>query len=317
MGIVRAMETSAAVDHANAFEDPARESEYEAARARFVQPATSQANALVLLGSIGLFVAADVARGRSLRELVIFVAVLLFHELGHYVGMVGLGYRDVRMFFIPLFGAAVTGQPGRASQTREAIVLLLGPVPGIVFGFSAALAAVIFHAPLVRSIALYLLGINALNLLPIAPLDGGRLASVLLFSRWRWSEALFAGVTLVAAAVFAFGAGVPIFGGFALFLLLLVPARARMAAVAARAREHCAVNDPRALDEAATRALFVAVRAAIPKPSAKVIGEWMIQVLEMGSRRAPSLRRTLALAAAWGAAMVVAFVGLALATYAR
>lgn len=37
------------------------------------------------------------------------IGVLLFHELGHYVAMRLFGYRDVRMFFVPFFGAAVSG----------------------------------------------------------------------------------------------------------------------------------------------------------------------------------------------------------------
>lgn len=310
------MELGAFAESSQPFDD-AREAEYQAARARFVEPAAGRASGLWLVISLVVFAAADVAGGRSLDKLVILVGVLLFHELGHYVGMIGLGYRDVRMFFIPLFGAAVAGKPTRGSQTREAIVLLLGPLPGIVFGVSTAFAAVMFHSLLLKSIALYLLGINALNLLPIIPLDGGRLASVLFFSRWPWSEGLFAGVTLAAGTVGGFAIGAPIFGAFSLFLLLLVPARVRMARIAARVREHCTVNDPPALDEPATRALFSATRAALPKATPKIIGEWMIQVLELGSRRAPSVGRSLAIAAVWGAAFVAGVFGIGLGAWVK
>src|SRR2546423_417803 len=43
-------------------------------------------------------------------ELAWLVGVLLFHETGHFLGMRYFGYRDVQMFFIPLFGAAVRGE---------------------------------------------------------------------------------------------------------------------------------------------------------------------------------------------------------------
>lgn len=201
----------------------------------------------------------------SIAKLVLLVAVILFHELGHYVGMVALGYRDVRMFFIPLIGGAVSGSRGRGSQTREAIVLLLGPVPGIVFGLSTAVAAVMLHSLALKTVAEYLLAINLLNLLPVMPLDGGRLASVLLFSRWRWTEGLFTGGTLAAAIVFCLANGAWVFAAVAFFLLLVVP---------------------------------------------KIAADWMAQVLETACRRAPSFGRSVALSAAWAAALVAGLFAL-------
>src|SRR4051812_15229775 len=42
---------------------------------------------------------------RSWEALALLVPILLFHELGHYLAMRIFGYRNVRMFFIPLLGA--------------------------------------------------------------------------------------------------------------------------------------------------------------------------------------------------------------------
>lgn len=67
-------------------------------------------------------------------DLLILISVLLVHELGHYAGMRVFGYRNVQMFFIPLFGAAVSGHGIRASVARHATALLLGPVPGLLLG---------------------------------------------------------------------------------------------------------------------------------------------------------------------------------------
>ena len=39
----------------------------------------------------------------------ILVGVLLIHEAGHAIAMRAFGYREISMFFIPFFGAAVTG----------------------------------------------------------------------------------------------------------------------------------------------------------------------------------------------------------------
>src|SRR3954470_4748589 len=46
----------------------------------------------------------------DIREIGILIGVLLFHELGHLAAMKVLGYRDVKMFFVPFLGAAVSGK---------------------------------------------------------------------------------------------------------------------------------------------------------------------------------------------------------------
>lgn len=140
---------------------------------------------------------------------VTLVGVLLFHELGHYVGMRIFGYRNVRMFFIPFFGAAVSGQRTDARSYQEAIVTLLGPLPGLCVAF--ALFGVAFvpgidreHRLLLVQTAILFGMINAFNLLPIFPLDGGRLLNQVLFSRNRYWESVFQ--VLAATALVAYGA---------------------------------------------------------------------------------------------------------------
>jgi hypothetical protein len=73
----------------------------------------------VLLVSLALFVLVRQQQSGSPRGLVILVGVLLFHELGHYAGMRLFGYRDVRMFFIPFFGAAVSGKRGGVARGKR------------------------------------------------------------------------------------------------------------------------------------------------------------------------------------------------------
>jgi hypothetical protein len=73
--------------------------------------------ALVLLG------------GESAAKVGILVGVLLFHETRHFIGMRLCGYEDVSMFFIPFFGAAVTGCKYRAPVWQQVVIVLLGPLP--------------------------------------------------------------------------------------------------------------------------------------------------------------------------------------------
>jgi Zn-dependent protease len=147
------------------------------------------------------------------------VGVLFLHELGHYLGMVMFGYRNVRMFFIPFFGAAVSGHKTSAKGYQEAIVTLLGPLPGL------CLAPILFGVAFLPNVdwqqrqllvqAAALMGfLNGFNLLPIYPLDGGRLLNQLLFAHNRYLEGVFQ--VLAAAALIGLGA---MHGGFFYFFL--------------------------------------------------------------------------------------------------
>jgi Zn-dependent protease len=162
---------------------------------------------LILAVSLLLFVGLGM-RNNAVAFTVMLVGVLLFHEMGHYVGMRVFGYRNVRMFFIPFFGAAVSGQKTDVKSYQEAIVTLLGPLPGL------CLSVMLLGVTLVPGIgnearrnvlwASVLFGlINGFNLLPVFPLDGGRLLNQILFSRNRYLEGVFQ--VMAALAFVAYG----------------------------------------------------------------------------------------------------------------
>jgi Zn-dependent protease len=163
---------------------------------------------VILAVSLMLFVGLGM-RDHPVAFTAMLVGVLFFHELGHYVGMRIFGYRNVRMFFIPLFGAAVSGQKTSAKSYQEAIVTLLGPLPGLCLAVVLLGAALMSgfgreHRLLLVQVSLLLGLINGFNLLPIFPLDGGRLLNQILFSRNRYLEGVFQ--FLAAIALIAFGA---------------------------------------------------------------------------------------------------------------
>jgi hypothetical protein len=167
-------------------------------------------------------------------ELAWLIGVLLLHESGHFFGMRYFGYRDLQMFFIPLFGAAVRGEKRGVPAWQEAIVLLLGPLPGLILGCGIYFLDLAVSQPILRTGATWLVAINFLNLLPFEPLDGGRFCNRLLFSRFRWLEAVTVVLATVGLAFVCWGRGwicLALSGAFALFVL--APARYRTATAAA------------------------------------------------------------------------------------
>jgi Zn-dependent protease len=159
-------------------------------------------SALFTLSAVGFVAVLALTGSRGPMDAVCLVAVLLLHELGHAAAMRVFGYGDVKIFFVPFLGAMTSGLKGSAPAWQQAVVLLMGPVPGLVLGF--VLRAVWRHGTpgvLPTTLAPLLVGVNALNLLPIEPLDGGRLAELLLFGGMPRAQVVFAAVVTLVGLV--------------------------------------------------------------------------------------------------------------------
>lgn len=126
------------------------------------------------------------------RFIAIVIMVLLIHELGHLLSMKAFKYKSVKMLFIPFLGALVQGEKDKYSQWQRAVVLILGPVPGILIGSFLMYWSGNHHDFWVMYAGLLFVIINVLNLLPIAPLDGGQLTQVMFFSRQELFQLVFA-----------------------------------------------------------------------------------------------------------------------------
>jgi Zn-dependent protease len=210
---------------------------------------------LGLVTSALAFVLIGFAVGSLARVLVVML-VLLVHEAGHLLAMRLFGYRDTRVFFIPGFGAATTGVKEDARPGQRVVVLLAGPVPGILLG--AALLLVGRRVPAIHQAAELLIWLNAFNLLPLSILDGGKLLSELVFSRHYFLEAAFLAITSMGLVWLGLGGHSWLVGAVGAFTWLLVPTRARVGRVARAVRQtECELGPEVAkLDEVALRTLF-------------------------------------------------------------
>jgi Zn-dependent protease len=223
---------------------------------------------LVLAVSLGVFIGASARDQSSSGELLgLIVAILLVHEAGHFLAMKLFNYRNVRMFFIPLFGAAVSGQNYSAPGWKKVIVALMGPLPGIFLGGVLGLVGILKHNDAMMKVAMMAILINGFQLLPILPLDGGRVMHALLFSRHYFLDVVFQ--VVAAGALAAIGGATNdkwlLYLGVA--MLVSVPATYKTAKIAAdlrRARRVIPVDEPEVTTYAAppgTRPIPVAVAA--------------------------------------------------------
>ena len=121
----------------------------------------------------------------------VFVLLLLVHELGHYLTFRNFGIEATLPYFIPGVGAFVARRGPAPSLTVDAIATLAGPVfgiaaAGVCYGYAISTAEPFWYA------AAYLgFFLNALNLLPVPPFDGGGIAAAIDPRLWILGAAGF------------------------------------------------------------------------------------------------------------------------------
>ena len=171
---------------------------------------------LILFAVIGYF-----AWKSNIRALVIITTVVLIHELGHLLAMKLFNYSNLGIFFIPLFGGAAKGTKSHISQKQESIILLAGPVPGIITGTVLfVLFKDSFYNPWMYGFCIGFFYINLINLLPIFPLDGGRLLQTIFLNNSKMLSNIFMGLSIIAIIYFSITRKDYIFLFFGFMLLI-------------------------------------------------------------------------------------------------
>lgn len=284
------------------------------ARAALTEPPERRAGgSLVLLISLVLF--AVTAGDGGLAHVVVVVAVILLHELGHLFGMWVFGYKDLRIFFIPFFGGAASGRKAGAAGWQQVIVLFLGPVPGVVLGGVLALINLVVQQPLLGDVAGTMFLINAFNLIPLSPLDGGRIFELALFRRHWLLDAAFS--LLCAAGLAGLGVlGVRVLFFVAALQVMALPARIRfrraVADLARRLGPTPLPADAALLPDETIAVLRAEAERLQPGSGAAVVNARlrMVRALweELAARPLGALGAVLALGA-WGACVLVCLIG--------
>ena len=159
-------------------------------------------NLSILVVTILLFAAIGSFRD-PISGIAILIGVLLVHELGHFAAMKLFRYSDVQIFFVPMVGAAVTGNPTKHVQVNKPLVTLAGPLAGVLVGIACAIGYWKTNAVILRQAAVTSMFLNLFNLIPLYPLDGGRFLFDTIFVRSPRAELVYRIVAFVGILVLA------------------------------------------------------------------------------------------------------------------
>lgn len=152
-----------------------------------------------------------------------FVLLIFVHELGHVFAAKWSGIEVSAPLFIPFVGAQILLRQNLPDAWVEAKIGVAGPIAGTGAAVACHIAFLVTGMPLLAALAYTGYFLNFFNLVPIVPLDGGRIMAAI--SPWAW---------LVGYAIMAGWFGLRVYmafqddgpplgsGSFILFMVLLV-----------------------------------------------------------------------------------------------
>ncbi|HUR44999.1 MAG TPA: site-2 protease family protein [Candidatus Saccharimonadales bacterium] len=279
----------------------------ELERLQTTKPGWGNAIAILVI-SIVAFIAAGTAR-QSWEFTLLLIPILLLHEAGHWLAMKVFGYRNLRMFFIPLFGAAVTGKHWNVPGWKKALVSLAGPVPGILLGVVLTLVGFVIHNTILTKTSLFLLLINGFNLLPVLPLDGGHVLHATLFCRNRYLDIAFRLIAIVGLILLSIAGMGKFFMYIAIPMAISLPIAFKVGKVIDQMRKANLPPPFPGEDRIAVptaEAIITALKEQMPaKTSNKVLAQQALTVFETLNAKPPGALGTIGLMTVHGGAVIL------------
>lgn len=148
------------------------------------------------------FIALIAIMTAQFQTLLLLFWIVLWHEFGHVVAAHLFSWRVKRILLLPFGGVAEMDEHGNRPFHEEFIVTIAGPFQHIVIFFIAYIAHYvnILSDEWYKQLLEYNLSILLINLLPIWPLDGGKL--LFLYRTMRTSFRRAHGQALYASIFF-------------------------------------------------------------------------------------------------------------------
>lgn len=179
---------------------------------------------------------------RRWELLLLITAIVFLHEMGHFLAMKIFRYNDLGIFFIPLLGAYVSGSKREISQRESSVILLAGPLPGMLLGIAGYLAWKQNPGLELAGISLYtisvlLIMLNLFNLFPIYPLDGGQLLNRVFLNEHNWLSKAFILVSIGLLSWFAWKSNFPLLFLFPAMMIFRLFSETKLTSIEKRIEE--------------------------------------------------------------------------------
>ena len=107
------------------------------------------------------------------------IVLLFVHEMGHVLEAKRQGLPVSAPLFIPFLGALITLKQMPHNAWNEAKLAIAGPIVGSLGAAAIWIAGVAYDSNHLKALAFLGFFLNLFNLLPVVPLDGGRIVSAL------------------------------------------------------------------------------------------------------------------------------------------
>lgn len=148
---------------------------------------------------------------------VMLMISLFFHESGHIWAMKRCGLKTKGIYFIPFLGAVAVSEDMFKTRRDEVYIAIMGPIWGFALAVITALAYVFTGNALFAAAAGWMAMVNLFNLLPVNPLDGGRIMKSIAFSINSKMGFIFLLIGIVISIILTFWLGMILF----VFLLFI------------------------------------------------------------------------------------------------
>lgn len=230
---------------------------------------------------------------------------LFVHECGHVHAMRRTGMKVRGLYFVPFLGALAVSEDAFSSRRQQAYVALSGPVWGSALALLPVGLWLWTGEATWAAVAAWWALLNLFNLLPIAPLDGGRAMHAFA---WSFSSSLGLAVSVAGLA-----AAVALGVSLGLSLIWLVAALGAME-LAGEARSNTGVRALRLLPEPARfgAAQLVYLRAVLGPAAGSPSQPMFLRSLERAQQAARAAPMRAGQIAGWGLAYAALAAGLVL-----
>ena len=112
------------------------------------------------------------------------VGLIFVHEMGHFLEAKRQGLPVSAPVFIPFLGAAILMRKMPPNAWREALIGIAGPILGSIAAAVVWVFGEHYDSRFLQALAFVGFFINLFNLLPVLPLDGGRIVAAVHPAIW-------------------------------------------------------------------------------------------------------------------------------------